>query len=453
MQADFSVATSLGRRWPFWLAGVLLFLAPLLLWMQAAANTPVLWQSIAESDTATSGVIFASDQGLTTLYRWSAAGLLRTIDEGRTWAVIGEGLPKTLVGSLALQDLHPGGERTLYALAGPPERRGLYRSGDGGVRFELAYQPLNFQPQHVAIAAGANGPLIMLAGDEILAVSSDGGSSWQNAAMPGRVTALAGNKQLWAGGAGWSGVSEDEGISWRMSALPGSVIVRKIIPLVRGPAQAYLIHADGILRTTDGGDSWQPLHPPDTTETTALAADPLVWQTLYLGDAAGRVWRSDEWGENWQILEAPGNGAIRVLFQTSDDRKRLYAVSGFDFWQLSQTPLDPTPTSTPSPTPTATATDAPTATATATATPIPTETPYPTATPTPLPTPTPSPSPTPLPTATILPRPAILFTPTPTATLTRFSGPAQPTSIQPKTNQPTPTPAPPTAIPTATPYR
>lgn len=484
------MSTDLGRRWLLWVLGLFLFFLPLLaLLSPAAMQTPPFWskseeeeswqlageQALATQGSAQvgdhgsiiAGLALASDRGLTTLFRWSPQALWRSADQGRTWSAIGDGLPTTSTGAQVLVDLQAGGIHTLYALAGPTGRRGLYRSTDSGARFDLLYQPLNFNPDLLAVRPAANGDIVALAGDETLVLSQDGGASWRDFRTPGHTLALVMTERgLWAVGSGeetggdgkgWvaytahTGDTAAVGDQWQLHPLPAGLQPRFLAGADRGPIQLYLGHAGGLLSSRDEGGSWQPVHLPSTSAPVALVLDPLIWQTLVLTDDAGGLWRSDDGGASWRRLPIPAGGAVREFVLAPDDRDRLYAIAGFDLWWLPQNPLHATPTRTATPTITHTPTSTPIATTIATATPtsaiaaaIPAS-------------PTPSPTQTPI-IATRLPatvRPAASFTPSPSPTATTpLSQPIPPSSIAPTDTpiSPSLTP-PPTPIPTATSYR
>lgn len=431
-------ASKLRRWWP-WLAGVLLFFLPLAFWPRDGAEHSDTWRATGSQVGALQSATFASDQGLMTLYRWSPAGLLRSVDEGRTWIAVGEGLPENAISSPTIHSLNPGSARTVYVLAGEAERRGLFRSTDSGATFELILRPAAFSPELLAVRDGPDGDLLLLAGDEFLSISKDGGVTWEDRRIPGPGTAmvlLAGDR-LWVGGAGWIAYSEDDGESWRQFPLPAGTVPRQLLTTNRGPEQLYVLHEKGLLRSDDRGRTWQALAIPTNAGITSLTIDPLVWQTLFIGDAAGRVWRSDDWGETWQRLNGPVSGPVRSIFQAPGDRSRLFIVSGFDLWSILQLPLEPTATTTPTPSPTAT--PSPTLTPTSTPSPTPTIPPTNTLTPTLSPTPTVTPTPTTTPTATSTPLPTISPTATATATPTPRSNLTPPTAT-PHHPKPTATP-------------
>lgn len=488
------MSTDLGRRWLFWGLGLLLFFFPLLALLSPAARQwspfatataggptwqPARAQSGAhrglaqsgENGTLVEGVAFASGQGLTTLYHWSVQALWRSVDRGRIWSIIGAGLPTTATGALTLLDLQAGGIHTLYALAGPVGRRGLYRSTDSGARFDLLYRPLNFDPVLLAVQPTAAADLVALAGDATLVLGQDGGSDWRNFSAPGPIQALTVTERgLWAMGSAGAGNSGELGWvaytvnggnpaalgeQWQLYPLPADLQPRFLVGAERGPVHLYLGHAAGLSSSSDEGRSWQPLSLPSHFPPQTLLLAPIVWQTLILIDDGSNLWRSDDAGASWRPLPLPPGGAIRratAVFQAPDDSDRLLAVAGFELWWLLLPSLQPTPTATTTPTFTSTPTASATATATPSATPGPSEMPSA--------TPPAAASPTPL---------RVIVTPAASATRPSAATPAVPPPTPtsppsppvPPTDTPAPPPltptsvptSPPTPIPTATSYR
>jgi len=226
---------------------------------------------------------------------------------------------------------------------------------------------------------------------------------------------------------------------------------QRLVSSDRGPAQIYALNEENVMRTTDAGNTWTRLELPTAEAVTGFVIDSLIWQTLYLADAGGSLWRSDDWADTWRPISGPRAGRIGGLFQAPGDRSRIYALAGFDLWWLPQVPEQPTATLTTTPSPTPTLTPTPTGTST----PTPTPTPQPTATATHTAVPTTPTSP-----------PRLLHQPLqPTATPTLTTPTAEPpvsTSLLtpiplPSGNQPAPaeppTAAPPPSTPAPTPYR
>jgi photosystem II stability/assembly factor-like uncharacterized protein len=185
---------------------------------------------------------------------WAAGHdvLARSDDGGQTWSdVRPDGLPGLDVHGFAAD---PGDPSRLYAaIAG----EGLYRSTDGGQRFELVSRQVG--PAVFALAVTPDGRI--LAGDarQGLMVSRDGGTTWR-LALRKTLAGLAINpedpKRILATGPGIL-LSIDGGESWR-----------RVLALEQGagpvawsagrPDIAYVVGLDRRLyRTNDRGASWR----------------------------------------------------------------------------------------------------------------------------------------------------------------------------------------------------
>ncbi len=70
---------------------------------------------------------------------------------------------------------------------------------------------------------------------------------------------------------------------------------------------------DGIFRSTDGGATWQKLQghglPTDTVGRIGLAVAPSDPHRVYavIESSQGRMWRSDDGGESWQLISSDSN--------------------------------------------------------------------------------------------------------------------------------------------------
>ncbi len=446
----------LGKRWLLWVGGILLFWTPFLLLPRQPDISGPTWQATGRQLGAVQGVALVVDQGLTGLYRWSAAGLWRSLDGGRSWIPGGAGLPRSRLGRLELIELQAGagrgqgGAAIMFALAGSPQNRGLYRSLDRGATFELLHRPLDFLPEHLLVQPGEKG-VIGLAGGDRIGLSTDGGANWRTYRAPGPIKAvLSESDRIGLAGQGWLVFSADGGEHWQQRLLPDGITPIFLLSPPRGPTRLFVGHEQGILLSTDDGLSWQPLPQPGRSPLRFLACDPLVWQVLFAADGEGRLWRSEDGGRRWHPLAGPPAGRLQGLWVAPGDRDRLYVLAGLDLWWRTVHLPSPTPTET--------------ATATATATVSPTRTPTPTATATPpepvltfTPTATPSPSPSPAqssrgrPLVTTPTSPPVTSTETTTAPMTpTVSTPAPTAAMFPPTASPTPTPF---LSPTPTPYR
>jgi photosystem II stability/assembly factor-like uncharacterized protein len=171
--------------------------------------------------------------------------------------------------------------------------------------------------------------------------SDDGGASWVDCALPERdVFSVAVSP---ADGAVYAGTepsrlyrSDDRGGSWRpldgLLALPSRPTwsfpprpwtshVRAIAPSPHDAAVLLVgIELGGLMRSADGGDTWQDHRPGAQPDVHALAWHPRVPGRAYEAGGGGAAW-SDDAGETWRPAD--------------DGRDRHYT------WALAVDPDDP----------------------------------------------------------------------------------------------------------------
>jgi photosystem II stability/assembly factor-like uncharacterized protein len=160
--------------------------------------------------------------------------------------------------------------------------------------------------------------------DDGLFKSVDGGRSWDG--LPGiehpRVTAVAVSP---ADGAVYAGtepsslfVSRDGGSSWReleeMRKLPSQPTwsfpprpwtshVRAIAPAYGAPDLIVVgIELGGVLRSTDGGETWQDQRPGAQPDCHSLAAHPEAPALFYEAGGGGFA-RSTDYGDGWERVD------------------------------------------------------------------------------------------------------------------------------------------------------
>jgi photosystem II stability/assembly factor-like uncharacterized protein len=182
--------------------------------------------------------------------------------------------------------------------------------------------------------------------DEGLFKSTDGGRSWEH--LPGvehpRVTAVAVSP---ADGALYAGtepsalfVSRDGGASWREleglrnlpSAPTWSFPPRPWTSHVRAISLSYTdpnlvvagIELGGILRSPDGGETWQDQRPGAYADCHSLAAHPLSPEALYEAGGGGFA-ESGNFGDSWRAAD-DGMGLHYVwgLAVDSEDPSLIY---------------------------------------------------------------------------------------------------------------------------------
>jgi photosystem II stability/assembly factor-like uncharacterized protein len=183
--------------------------------------------------------------------------------------------------------------------------------------------------------------------DEGLFQSEDGGSSWER--LSGiehpRVTAVAVSP---VDGAVYAGtepsalfVSRDEGRSWRelegMRNLPSaptwSFPPRPWTSHVRAIALSYEdpnlvvagIELGGVVRSTDGGETWQDQRPGAQPDCHSLSAHPEATELLYEAGGGGFA-QSTDFGESWEGAdEGMGLHYVWGLAADAEDPSLVYA--------------------------------------------------------------------------------------------------------------------------------
>jgi photosystem II stability/assembly factor-like uncharacterized protein len=230
------------------------------------------------------------------------AGLFKTLDGGRLWLPLRNGLPAGPVEHVALDPRDPA---TVYAAVrshdAPAPWDGLYRSLDAGATWKRRGD----LPAWEAFAAGRGNPGALFAAGSLdpelrtttVFRSLDAGTTWQP-----------------------------------VLELPvGPLDLRGLTahPAVAGTVYAVL--ADGLLASTDHGDTWAPAGPPlagDPPDVLhSLTVAPSAPEVLYaVGSAA---FRSDDGGASWRALgPAPcGYGPVvvgprdpRTVYQVCSER-------------------------------------------------------------------------------------------------------------------------------------
>jgi photosystem II stability/assembly factor-like uncharacterized protein len=334
-----------------------------------------------------------------TAFAATTSGVYRTRNAGKSWRQL------DLHPDLAVQclSLSPGYAHDRLALAGT-ESDGLLRSDDGGGHWEAvpgldgrSVTALAFSKQYAANATMA------AATDSGIAISRDGGRSWQTVAADlGSALSLifvqcAGGEVLLAGlhrdgvarlpdeGGNWTlandglqarlllalalspqfemdqtlfTVGPDDGVSMSVDAgrtwtahLAGTddAMVFSVTPssAYARDRTLYAATANGIQRSRDAGASWQAASPgTELPAARALLSGPHLadgGSPLLAALTSGRLAQSDDEGESWRFLGA-GFGAadIAAMAFSPDygrDRTLFAATSNSGFGEQSEMTL------------------------------------------------------------------------------------------------------------------
>lgn len=231
-------------------------------------------------------------------------GVWRSEDGGRTWAA-GAGLPADVRAVAS----HPSGPRTVWAAVGSSlpgggaAPGGVWRSDDGGATWAGPLAGLGSRaslegsPDHTArydaVVVAPSDPNVLLTsnvafGSEAVYRSTDGGWTWAT-------------------------VLDDAGFGRPATAYSTPAGAEALAIDARDPARAVLGNAELVLRTTDGGRTWDDL----TSDARAgggfagrgysglvanrVVADPAQPGTLVLcGMDGANPWLSSDGGASWR---------------------------------------------------------------------------------------------------------------------------------------------------------
>lgn len=190
-----------------------------------------------------------------------------------------------------------------------------------------------------ALAVDAYNPRIVWAGNskgDVLK-STDGGESWVNAKhFNGPIVEIAisaaDTRHVYVGTKN-NGIwrSDDGGANWKeltpgYQQFAGSNEFFDLALGVSDPRLVIFASKHGLLRSTDGGDTWQSidlLTPPGTTLIYSVAIDPKDVNTIYYGTAT-TFYRTTNGGANWVPKKLPTSRTATSLHVDSMNSNMLY---------------------------------------------------------------------------------------------------------------------------------
>src|SRR5579863_477745 len=236
-----------------------------------------------------------------TLYAVTLGGLFKSTDAGGSWYPKNSGLPPDgSILSVYLDPIHPS---TIYAVGNRifpiPGGSVIFKSADGGTSWvamntvpgttfsgfpdnPLAIDPVNPNTIYAAVSTAGTGGA---AGYGSIAKSTDGGQNW---------------KAVRAGSAG----------------IPNDAVVRSLALDPTAPSTVYASYADaggsGILKSTDGGQSWNiatVVASSDAFFQAQIAIDPSAPSTIYAAysdslSEFGGILKSADSGQTWNAVNA-----------------------------------------------------------------------------------------------------------------------------------------------------
>ncbi|MES9968547.1 MAG: YCF48-related protein [Candidatus Thiodiazotropha sp.] len=102
--------------------------------------------------------------------------------------------------------------------------------------------------------------------------------------------------------------------------------------------EGFIVGAFGLfLHTQDGGESWTPWFDKlDLTDAFHLNVISRIGESLYIAGEAGLLYRSDDWGQSWNMLESPYEGPFFGAVEAGEHRVIVYGLRGNAFTSSDQ---------------------------------------------------------------------------------------------------------------------
>ena len=279
-----------------------------------------LTDSLAVSP-ARAGLLFDSTRG----------GVLRSDDAGKTWQPTLGKVSAVDPGILYADAVDPNMlyARTVFGSEVGEEPPHSFISKDGGASFQAWPVPSADQPEMpVTIVPAASGAVTVVTQNGVYRTDdlADHFTTLLTVPAPQQVlSATIGASEppaIYASifnedGSNQVMSSTDGGVTWS-SADPGAYVTYFAIsptnPQVAFTISSRSIDPPGILRTLDGGNSWQLMAAPGNETELTLGFDP---RPPYVLRASGKhEYRSDDQGNTWQPV---ANAPVGVRLPTADD--------------------------------------------------------------------------------------------------------------------------------------
>ena len=282
------------------------------------------WVSALSIDPTNPRVVFAGTD----------TGVYKSTDGGETWRAVNRGLELREGNWVSALSIDPTNPRVVFAGAST----GVYKSTDGGE----TWGRISTRRANALSIDPANPQVIVAAVSDGVIRSADGGETWRSAdglpAKPAKdVSSLLRAPTGVMYVSYWEDCSHlyrstDGGATWNRVDIIEILLAspldrcsggagRTLLLLAVDPTAPATLYASlslsGLLRSSDGGVSWQPAGLPRSVLSLALTPS-----SLYAGTSRGGVYRSDDRGLTWR---AASDG-----------------LTSFDVFELAVDPTTPT---------------------------------------------------------------------------------------------------------------
>jgi photosystem II stability/assembly factor-like uncharacterized protein len=294
--------------------------------------------------------VLSDPRNLATLYAGTNHGVLKSTDGGSTWTGANAGLPKGWPAWAQVLAIDPVNSSIVYV----QKWQGLFKSTDGGQSWNSLTEPRpGFQIQKLFIDAIH---AIMYAGPGLFK-STDGGMTWRtvSAGVTGYCCDLLYfdpvTSTLYAHGGsdpiqnpgdyGQIYKSTDEGSTWSPAGrgfrddastsfvsdptTPGTIYAPYVQLNWSGSPPVF-----GLMKTTDGGESWNAIQPPlPGAYILSLAVD--ANGTVYIDYNSGDAFKSTDGGATWSPASSvPAVSDVPALLTDSTQPNVVFAAAGDD---------------------------------------------------------------------------------------------------------------------------
>ena len=273
-------------------------------------------------------------------------GVIKSVDGGKTWTQVNNGLDNLYVSSLYV---HPKDPDTLLAGTGNNqyyENAGVYLTTDGGKTWTQVVKDSNIQsveffPENpnIAYAGGVDG----------FYRSLDGGKTWEQMSKsdwgaPGvrvgfpidiQVDPRDSNRIFVNAYGGGNFLSTDGGKTWTIASKGYTgAQVRAVAVDPNNPAVVYAAARSGVFVSRNGGTDWEGLaYPPmRLLEWTIVAISPANTSSLVASNEwSGEILYSNDGGKHWQTtntnIQRQNLGSWYLAVFAPSDANTVYAAT------------------------------------------------------------------------------------------------------------------------------